>query len=253
MPLSKFCSDFCGMKVSATKFGLSKVDPLTQWDKVSGARRIEAAVIEAPNKRPKLSPAQPDRPAQTTPPTDRDDSRVLALLNKELDDLTAKRAVVSLQLGLIESRTRYLRLAVRRWEKLCADCVAASAAAAAEEGAAAAKPKGKAKKPSGGPTSAPEAICGFDVRLVDSDEGWAEFVESELGQQLLALDEPNEGDTGPADVGPQESYEGVLCMVQRKKCERHKGWQQVRDADFQVESAAVVSTRSLFATLKPKS
>ena len=265
VPLSKYCSDFCGAEVVAARLALSKVKQELFWDRVSGARRVEAAVIDAPNKRPKLGSEQPatsatsaatataalpatatSGPSPTSPPNNQNDSLILTALNKELDDLTGKQSAVGLQIGMIESRMRYLRLAIRRWEKICADFVAASAAAV-DESATAAKPKGKAKKPSGGPTAAPEAICGFDVRLVDSDEGWAEFVESEVGQYLLALEEPVEGDTGPVEVGPQESYEQVLCMALKKKCERHKGWQQVRDADFQVELISVVSRRTLRA------
>lgn len=232
------------MEVIADRFSLNKDKQELLWSKVSGARRVEAAVIEAPNKKHKVDLDDAALTAAehllTPLQSDKDDSKALDLLNRQLSESTDKMALVGLQLGLLESRLRYLRLATRRWEKLCADFVAASAAAAADT-AAAAKPKGKAKKQSGGPTSAPEAICGFDVRLVTSDEDWAAFVESDKGQQLLALDEPAEGEPGSGDIGPQESYEDVLCMAPRKKCERHKGWQQVRDADFQVEYSAVVS------------
>ena len=38
-----------------------------------------------------------------------------------------------------------------------------------------------------------------------------------------------------------------VCMRPRKKCERHTGWQKVRQADFEVEKAVLVRFLLAFA------
>lgn len=235
-PLSKYCSDYCGIEVTASRLNIENLDHDKLWRKVEGARRREAEVLDAHPKRRKPDVEGRDNVADRQRVAD---DKTLKALEADLDDIIARRSTLDVQLSLIESRMKYLRVALRRWDALCVAAVAQTAAEAEAAGTTT-KPKAKnSKKPTGGPTTAPEALCGFDVRLVFDDVAWAEWVLSDEGRTLLAREEGGDSDALAAGLAGGE--EEVVCMRLRKKCDRHKGWQQVRDADFQVEMAALVS------------
>lgn len=135
---------------------------------------------------------------------------------------------------MIKARLQYLRIAIRRWDQLCQLTAQGLAAEGIDDTAKASKSsKAKRKKgPSGAvATTSPNAQCGFDVRLVYESNEWAAWVAGEEGRGLLESGDENAG---------MEVMEGV-CLTPRKKCERHNGWQKVREADFEVEKAVLVS------------
>jgi hypothetical protein len=48
-----------------------------------------------------------------------------------------------------------------------------------------------------------------------------------------------------ADLNPEAAVdygieEGVICLIMRKKCDRHLGWQKTRENDFQTEVNTLV-------------
>ncbi|KAM0748390.1 hypothetical protein T439DRAFT_327659 [Meredithblackwellia eburnea MCA 4105] len=254
VPLSKYCSDYCGISVAASRLSLSKhPDLLSFYPRVMGARRRVSKVVDAGAGGGKgLDESHAS------------EEEGIALLRAKLDDLVKRRTAIESRKYKAGRRVRYLKLAVRRWEALCqatADALREARGlpplSKAGEGEIetveeAGKPKGKKGKAAKGkkgptaPTSLPEAQCGFDHLLVLDDVRWGEFLTSEEGERLLTLQ------TGDADGEGEDSEElwlenvdlglenlETICLVPRKKCERHKGWQTVRQADFEVEVAVL--------------
>ncbi|GAA5867586.1 hypothetical protein JCM1840_002562 [Sporobolomyces johnsonii] len=269
VPLSKYCSDYCGISVASARLALLQLsngtEPSAFWSRVEGARRKEAEVVDA---------APPSSSSGPTTRIDREafeDARTLARLEAKLGETNARRAALERAVGLVEKRLEYLKIAIRRWEALCqatADELASAGIDMGGEGGgsqgaegaggagtkAGGRKKGKGGKKKGpvAATSLPEAQCGLDVRLVYDDAAWAEWVASDTpggdegagdeegGRRILEAQE-----RGEVEVVLQMALEmlGGVCLETRKRCERHTGWQKVREADFQVEKA--VLTRRL--------
>lgn len=172
VPLSKYCTDWCGITVAATRLELAdKLLPIEAfWQRVDGARKRDgAAVVE-----PFVGAVVNGTAVQDA--TDVEMSQLAATLKDDLDRLETKRNGVENTLSLVLSRLEFLRFAVDRWEAMCvatARALAQQAEAGGVEGSPARKgaAKGKGKRPSGAGagTSSAEAPCGFDVRLVWDD------------------------------------------------------------------------------------
>lgn len=238
MPLSKYCSDYCGIEVAATRLELScassGLHPEAFWGAVVGARRREAVVIDSTIPTADLRDEAVRREEDA-------DERTLRALQDKLSDLVARRQVLEANRYLIHARLRYLRIAIRRWEALCQATADGLASELGEQHQQAQKKAatGKKKKGGGGATSLPEAQCGFDVRLVLDSEAWEAWLEGEQGRTVLGREGENgegAGDDGDAGLELMEH----VCLHPRKKCERHTGWQKVRQADFEVEQAVLV-------------
>lgn len=257
-PLSKYCSDFCGIEVAATRLELSGVDPEAFWSSVVGARRKEGVVIEG-------TPALPGPPAPAPTPDgdvamlDADppaaplsaaaasrqaaiDRRALAALDEKLAQVVTGRENLDRALVLVFARLRYLKLVIRRWESVCQASANASNAAASAAATKAAKERQKRSKKGGGPASglainAPTAQCGFDARLVYDDAEWASWLVSDEGKRVCSNWDDREGVLSGEEG--MEIVEGV-CATIKKKCERHVGWQKLREADYDVERAVLV-------------
>ncbi|KAL8277393.1 hypothetical protein RQP46_010233 [Phenoliferia psychrophenolica] len=201
MPLSKYCSDYCGIEVAATRLEISCASSGLPYESfypsVVGARRREAVVLDS------TIPQDLLRDGAIRREEDADESTLRGLQEK-LSSIVARRQVLEANRYLIHARLRYLKIAIRRWEALCqatADGLASELGTSHLAHPPKSKDQGKsrAKKGGGGATSLPDA------------------------QGLDILDE--------------------VCLRPRKKCERHTGWQKVRQADFEVEQA--VLTRRL--------
>lgn len=264
VPLSKYCSDYCGIEVAATRLELCGKEPERFYGAVVGARRREGEVImrqearvvpkdiaeddmelDEPLKEPDTTPAAALEQAET-------DARSLAMLQEKLVDLAPRRQFLESKLSFISARLRYLIIAIRRWEAICQ----ATAQVLAAEGLGEKSSKSAAAKRGGGrksnalnrkaaATNMADAQCGFDVRLVYGDEEWEVWVSSTEGIAILGAggvggDSSVEGSVAPEGAAGMDIIEGV-CLLPRKKCERHTGWQKVREADFEVERAVLVS------------
>ena len=145
-----------------------------------------------------------------------DDDRELLMLQSPLDDLVIRRTKIEYSLSLVTSRSAYLAKVVQRWESLCT--------AHLEVNPTQSNKKSKSSR-SGGQTLS-EAPCGFDVRLVWDDKDWEAWLAGErgrlvtMGSHLERVDEDREED-------------GVICLLTRRKCDRHTGWQKMREADYE--------------------
>lgn len=231
MPLSKYCSDYCGISVAAARLALCSLPPEAFWPAVVGARRRESGVIDH------SLPSAPD-PEELARRGEREDETVRRELEGKLESVVSRRIVLDRNRDMVGKRLAYLAIAIRRWEALCQVVMEELKREFGEE-TQAIKPKGKKGK-KGGPvsaTSAPDAPCGFDVKLVIDDREWEAWIEGEEGRGLL--DDEEKG----LEVHDQ------VCTLPRKKCERHTGWQKVRQADFEVEHMVLVRSfhTSLFS------
>lgn len=176
MPLSKYCTEWCGVTVAATRLELAdKLIPIEAfWQRVDGARKRDGAAIAEIFPQTHVNGIS----TVTEDSADVEMAQLVSTLKEDLDQLETKRNGVENTLGLVLSRLEFLRFAVDRWEAMC---VATARALAmqhrAESGGADGSPagkgkaKGKGKRPSGGGggTGSAEAPCGFDVRLVWDD------------------------------------------------------------------------------------
>lgn len=260
VPLSKYCSDYCGIAVAAARLSLyeadSEVEPISFWDKVRAATRREADTTAAV---PGAGDAVEGYARQ-----DEADARLRARIVSRLADADARQVALEAAVRLVEQRLAYLRIAIRRWEALCqatADEMA-SAGIDLEEVAAAQNTKsgggggggrkGRGKRSGGskkkGPvaaTSLPDAQCGFDVRLVYDNEDWRATVKSAGVQAMLAAQKDGE-DPRLLELALGD-LDGI-CLETKKRCDRHTGWQKIREADFAVEKAVCV--RPFFLALE---
>lgn len=252
-PLSKYCSDYCGIEVAATRLDLCGFDAEYFWPRVKGARRREAHVVNMslpPNERV-------DQPSinSTTNQSIMDDAalklqqvedaRALEAMQSRLRKSMQHRQALHSQIELIDARALYLKLAVRRWEVLCkatADTLAAEQMGGDEEEEdKPKKPKKRShqKKPTGtGPTSLPEAPCGLDHLLVLDSDAWRAWLESDEGVDVMRR--AKEDPTAEVLRYEDEDLEHV-CLKQKKQCARHLEWQKTREQDFAVEKAVIVS------------
>lgn len=291
-PLSKYCSDYCGIEVAATRLDLCGLDAEYFWPRVVGARRREAQVFDM--KQTAVVPLQTDPDAEVNSSLmddeasrrqEEEETRALKRLEEKIGQLVTRRESLDGKLFLVEARSQYLKIAIKRWEALCqatADTVAAEREEAEREEAERAKEEGeeeeeeeaeqdgeeeepetpaaikareraknknknknKAKRRGTrrvanvgtGPTNIPEAQCGLDVRLVFDSAQWEEWVKSEEGREVLGKVEVEGGEGVRMD---EEDMERV-CLMPRKQCDRHTGWQKVREADFDTEKSVIVS------------
>lgn len=221
--------------MAATRLELCGIEPERFYPYVVGARRKEGTVqdvsLPPPPRRTHFAPIVDETSAEQQ---QEEDEQSLAELRSKLSTLVARRESLDASISFIDARRRYLAIAIKRWEALCqatADAMAAEGISMEIE----VRSRGRIKK-SRGPvaaTSLPMAPCGLDVRLVYDDKEWEAWTEGEEGRSVLG-----------AEAGTEEAEADIIagvCLQLRKKCDRHTGWQKVRDADFEVEKAVLVS------------
>lgn len=188
---------------------------------------------------------------------DASDAQVRAQLVAKLAEAASRRFKLEETIELVDKRLRYLTVAVKRWEALCqatADEMASAgidlnaATPMSTQGGKSRKDRRRAGGKKKGPvaaTSLPDAQCGLDVRLVYDDAAWRDFLASPFGTELL--DAQAKGEAEKVLEMALGDLEGV-CLETRKRCERHGGWQKVREADFAVEKAVLVRGRPFPST-----
>lgn len=188
-PLSKYCTDWCGLKTASNRLEQASVDQLTFWNSVHAIQRPQA-IIQAADLSQLITSSH-----QSHPPIS--ESALLNHLRTQLSDLTDRRWNLNSQSQLVTSRLRYLRFSIHRWEKMCIETARALASQDhleidnpnenpismidSKTKKSSTKGKAKAKATSkksfnglGSVTGSNEAPCGFDVRLIwdDRDCEW---------------------------------------------------------------------------------
>ena len=67
-------------------------------------------------------------------------------------------------------------------------------------------------------------ICGFDSRLLSSDQEWRKYLAEPEGAQF---NDPN--------VPPTITNTTTICSLEKRKCGRHAQWQSIRADDVQLD------------------
>ncbi|KAH9818522.1 hypothetical protein DFH28DRAFT_116887 [Melampsora americana] len=265
--LSKYCTDWCGLRTVFDRLERSSIDPLDFWDSVRGVNRPQA-VIEVHD--------QEDQTEESI--SEINENGMLNSLRKELENIIDRKFHLDSQLQIVTSRLRYLQFAIHRWENMCIETARALASQDLQEfdpetatvsltstvkpkkGPAKGKARGRValKKPLNGLDSATgsnEAPCGFDVRLVWDDRDWIPWASSDQFSAMMSASnlEGSERTHEGVLVSMQDSEvrqdldqaisEGVICLIMKKRCDRHMGWQKTRENDFETERGTL--TRSI--------
>jgi COMPASS component SPP1 len=215
LPLSKFCSDECGISCvmervdqwSALESAQAEVNGLAQgpepWERLhecsairQAKRREGIVVVDAEDY--VFSGGARDGKHEEDKRTAEKYQEIVAKIRMQRDEKLRNVAIVHARLLLMS-------MAIERCEFLGA----------------------------GG-------ICGFDRRVMMDHEDWIDWVESEDGR--LAFE--GTGQEGQEeDAGELQKW---LCQG-KKKCDRHTGWQKSKMADFELEKDVLVSIPHCFA------
>ncbi|GAA6019027.1 hypothetical protein JCM10207_006292 [Rhodosporidiobolus poonsookiae] len=255
--LSKYCSTYCGLLVLSSRLSLLQdatgLAPEEFYPSVRDATPRQSAVtdqsVEGADARAFLTLEQRrSKVRKEWDAEDAQDARERRRLEVRLEETERRRRALEDKVLLVQRRVDYLAVAVRRWEALCqatADEMQQAGidiATAVAAGGGRRRGGGGGNKKKKGPVSAtslPDAQCGLDVRLVYDAAAWAAWVADpgpEGGRAILEAKERGEEERVlEMALG---TIEGV-CLETRKKCERHTGWQKVREADFHVEKAVL--------------
>ncbi|MBW0477219.1 hypothetical protein O181_016934 [Austropuccinia psidii MF-1] len=260
--LSKYCSDWCGIECAATRLDNASIDAHRFWDLVRRVKKPDGIVIVEHGDEVDLHQVTDDN--QTI------HVLILNRLRSRLDQLLNKKLILENQVQLVMNRLKYLSYAISRWQSMCLETARAletqenpSEDASAPISSAATKPKktstrgrgrgrGGVRKSEtshlGSVTGSSEAPCGFDVRLVWDDKDWSQWTSSDQFKALLldctrgtslesvhSSTKIEDGDTSPAPTVDHGIEEGAICLIMKKKCDRHLGWQKTRENDFQTE------------------
>lgn len=224
LALSKYCSDWCGITVVASRMELQEekrnLNLGILWEAVSGLEKQQATIetISADHNRHLVERTRND--GQRT-------AQQLSMLDTSLQTTEQQRLALERQLTYIEQRLRYLQRAIQRSEDLVTAYIAANPVASSKTK----KSKSKTGQSSAASSDAP---CGFDVRLVWDDKDFQAWVDSEAGRDLM-----NAGANEGGEVPQDEEEEGLVCLNSRRKCDRHTGWQKTKEADYEVEKAGL--------------
>ena len=83
--------------------------------------------------------------------------------------------------------------------------------------------------------------CGWDQRLCFGDEEWREFGEG----VLESYDAPVASESTRMDVDGEETEEAEWWCRGKKKCERHAGWQKIRERELYNEKEEEAETHQM--------
>lgn len=251
LALSKFCSDYCGMEVAATKLAKVKFDPMDIWDYVKDAQKRQGFVLHhdphaaeqteenfrlalfssatPPSVQTRTKYQLENSPSKvelrTALPNFDDDKEELAAqrrlqtLNTAREENKAQREAVQRAIRLLEARYQLYRIAYKSWEH-------STSHPPDQEGNADSSSKTEKAKGTSKGTSINDAPCGLDERLTWEDAEWEAWVDSPTGQIKL------KDENGPE---VRESERGLVCTIPRKRCDRHQGWQKLHDTALDLD------------------
>lgn len=103
--LSKYCSEWCGMKSASIRVEMASIPYFQLWETVRGVKKPEGIVI--------------DESPQASTKMGLDTDAILVSLRNRLDQIIEKRFSIDTQIQLVISRLKYLALVIRRWENMC--------------------------------------------------------------------------------------------------------------------------------------
>lgn len=205
--------------------------------------------------------------------TDVDQERELFILQESLDEQIIKRQALEQALTLANNRSAYLSHAISRWEKLCAEYSANNPQQATKQKRNRAGASGAQAMLADAPCGFDVRLVWDDIdfeRWLATDEGRyiiQKIADAAAAAVVASSSSVTHGDATdphasasaangmnidaggpsarPSDVQneaaassgdrAQDAEEGLVCMLTRRKCDRHSGWQKTREADFEGE------------------
>lgn len=183
-PVSKYCSDACGLKNASAKLEALRAQGVNLeqlWYAAKDAKAPEGVVyVHLPGPAPHPPPQGVNNigPNATRLMDGRQkaDQEKLSRMMESLEQFSARRAALEVDITRLKARLRLLRCAARRVEK------------------------------AGGER------CGFDVRVVMNDEEWGEWLE---GEGKWILKEEIEGEEQGQEAAYM-SAEGMFCLGKKR-------------------------------------
>ncbi|KLO14429.1 hypothetical protein SCHPADRAFT_939500 [Schizopora paradoxa] len=216
---SKYCSDECGVKYMHTKlqtWANKGGDVERLWESVKAAKRREGVVVAEPGRTlPKkilaelsnVTPPNLTSNVEEIPPDAQMNIDQPTFGESQENGIVAPNPVAKLKIASLEAQLgkivsereeRKKEMEVVEWRQRLLSLAIRRAEVVGE--------------------------CGWDQRLCFGDEEWREFGEG----VLESYEEASEG----MEVDEQE---GVWWCRGEKKCERHAGWQKLRDKELSNE------------------
>ncbi|CAO1631988.1 unnamed protein product [Parajaminaea phylloscopi] len=266
-PLSRYCSDRCGLLVAAARVAKTKYakqssggpdrlystqvrsavkkEGMARWDQdvqVMQAWLHQVELRECPiegKQEAKLDSDSHQHTRHSLP-----QAEALHDLRASLQNLTENRQSVSTLLDLAENRLKLLQLVDDRLGLLPPISVEETAQSSKKS-----KAKGKGAKAADGSASSTlktQPRCGYDERLSWDDERFSSWMASTTGRQILDGVQDLDGRLTESETQAvaEEDFLPTVCGVARRKCRRHADWSLLRSEEFEKVKAAQTSTLS---------
>lgn len=240
LPLSKFCSDECGI--------LCVMKRVDEWN----LSVDPPPIVPPPKLRPKLKAVSPAEPAGTPVPLPMmlqklEATRVvryakrreglvsienvpqdLASLNEQAARRKAEeeRTVTKYRdelAGIKQQRARHVRMQASVNARIAFFDVILQRAQWLDS------------------VSGGTGVCGYDYRVQMDEEVWLSWMES--NESMIAFEGYGigEDDRDTEDSRAESEVVGRTVCRERRKCERHGGWQKLRMSDLELERRMLVS------------
>ncbi|PWN28904.1 hypothetical protein BDZ90DRAFT_134082 [Jaminaea rosea] len=279
-PLSRYCSDRCGILVAAARIAKTKYAKSSSGGpkrlltkQVQAASRKEGMVVwgeadaeglqqwfaslsvrGADHGQEEVEDEDESKPIHPTSEplsvgSSREEERLVDLRH-HLSKLTAQRQEVSTTLDLAESRVKLLQLVDDRLGVLPPVMVEETASSSSSKKS---KSKGGSKKDDAGAGLKTQPRCGYDERLAWDDERFSAWMASREGREMLAGSKKLDGhlvdadgqavvleDGGGADISSASATVAKVCGTAKRRCKRHADWNAVKTDDFEVEKDSQV-------------
>jgi COMPASS component SPP1 len=220
--LSKFCSQYCGVEFSIDKLErLEKtqgIEPIRFYNGVKGVRQRQGTIKKVDNE--EITELKEEE-------VEKGERLRLDGLKRRLGEIGTKKAEELRKVGLIDKRLKILKVSILRWEELFKATM--SSIRTSSEGLEQEWTSNKKSSKSKSNVIASEAPCGFDRRIIMSDELFKNWIETDQGKYSMVYKE-----------GGVEGEENWICLLSKKKCVRHEGWKEIKEADWEVEKSVLV-------------
>lgn len=273
-PLSRYCSDRCGILVAAGR--LAKTKYASGKASAEGIEKLFVRQVKAARKREGMvvwtssnntseatsgdaqtafqqlcwNDADADSTSSRLTTESSREDEILHHFRRDLEALRGRKSKHSAALDLVMARHKLLQLAEDRLVALPPVAVDAAESASAPKKS---KSKGAATKAESEQTRT-QPRCGYDERLSWNDERFTEWMAGEDAVKILNEETPLDGklqhDDGndamdvDADSAETSSPQPSICGTAKRKCKRHSDWSTTRGMDFEVERDAQTASLS---------
>ncbi|CAO1627025.1 unnamed protein product [Sympodiomycopsis kandeliae] len=285
-PLSRYCSDRCGILVAAARIAKTKYakgpDGIERLmgRQVKAARKKEGMVVwqndheshkamhgdflittwfqqftdKAGSDSEDDASLSQDMSDQVLTSTSSKEEEILNSMKTDLRSLLRQKSRHSSALDLAMARNKLLQLTEDRLGTLPPLTVSEDTGTGGKKGKGS-KGSGAAKS-KGDDQVRTQPRCGYDERLSWDDQKFTEWMISEHGKQVLDESIPLDGLIHEDGVVIASSSEVVMettstgswvCGISKRKCKRHLDWSTTRNMDFEAERESQTAILSRIA------